>query len=200
MNFIKIKNTLKNPIIFISIITLSTGALFGGIFAISQYHKTKTVTETTVNLAPRQDIIKIDNGETNSKKLLVPKDAILFDNTKETKEIKHQATITNLSPTEQLHLKIGNHEIEIKNDNAILKEQVNKLLNIKYYYNQNGTETEYNNSKQPKMNPGEAKDVIIKITLKEEELSGFSEADLNTFRTNWKKNTVKINIPIELVE
>ncbi|MBP5835867.1 hypothetical protein [Candidatus Phytoplasma meliae] len=50
------------------------------------------------------------------------------------------------------------------------------------------------------MNPGEAKDVIIKITFKEEELSGFTETDLNTFRNNWQPNTVKINIPIELVK
>ncbi|MBP5835869.1 hypothetical protein [Candidatus Phytoplasma meliae] len=151
-------------------------------------------------MAPRQDIIKLDNVRTNSTLLLVPNNSNIFDNTKETKEINHQATITNQSPTETLHLKIGNHEIEIKNDNAILKEQVNKLLNIKYYYNQNGTETEYNDLNPPTMKPQEAKDVTIKITLKEEELSGFTETDLNTFRNNWQPNTVKINIPIELVE
>ncbi|MBP5835934.1 hypothetical protein [Candidatus Phytoplasma meliae] len=200
MNFIKIKNTLKKPIIFISIITLTTGALFGGVFAISQYHKTKESTETTVKLTSKQDIIKLDNVGTNSNLSLTPKDAILFDNTKETKEIYHQAKITNQSKTGKLHLKIGKHEIKIKNDNAILKEQVNRLLNIKYYYNQNGTETEYNNSDQPTMKPGEAKDVTIKITLKEEELSGFTETDLNTFRNEWHQNGVKINIPIELVE
>ncbi|MBP5835868.1 hypothetical protein [Candidatus Phytoplasma meliae] len=126
MNFIKIKNTLKNPIIFISIITLTTGVLFGGIYAISQYHKTKESTETTVKLTPQKDIIKLDNVRTNSNLSLTPKDAILFDNTNETKEINHQATITNQSKTETLHLKID--DAIITSNNTSLKEKLKNLI------------------------------------------------------------------------